>query len=446
MKGKNRLKKITYSAIFICLLGVLSFLWTEKKQEQILTQSREENILSIFVEGEKVSAIPKKDSGYTLDTEKSTCTNGVTLSFDYNTWSVKANYTNYQNTSNSRVKCNLYFKKRTFAEAVVDCGNLGKDAGTCIKENNHLTTEVVSDETVDNNLRFVGADPNNYVWFNEELWRIIGVMNNIDDGAGKKETRLKIIRDESIGEYSWDSSASNINSGYGANEWSQADLMKLLNPGYEEESIGGSLYWNRTSGSCYNGQNNTNQSCEFENTGLNSLSKTMIDKVTWNTGSNGNNDLQNVTTLSFYNLERGQSTGNICTGNGPTCNDGITRTTTWEGYIGLLYPSDYGFASYELNDASVRETCLNTPLYSWSTYEKCYSNNWLFQNTFKWTLMPSAAISNAYFACLITDTGLVSGHFLANAHSIYPVLYLKSSIKITAGEGSKENPYQLSGN
>ena len=112
MKEKNRLKKITYSAIFICLLGVLSFLWTEKKQEQILTQSREENILSIFVDGENVSAIPKKDSGYTLDTEKSTCTNGVTLSFDYNTWSVKANYTNYQNTNNSRVKCSLYFTNK----------------------------------------------------------------------------------------------------------------------------------------------------------------------------------------------------------------------------------------------------------------------------------------------------------------------------------------------
>ena len=65
------------------------------------------------------------------------------------------------------------------------------------------TDELKYDNTVDNNLRYVGADPNNYVSFNNELWRIIGVMNNIDDGTGKKETRLKIIRDEPIGKYSW---------------------------------------------------------------------------------------------------------------------------------------------------------------------------------------------------------------------------------------------------
>ena len=78
------------------------------------------------------------------------------------------------------MKCSLYFKKRTFAESLVDCGALSKDAGTCIKENHYLTDEVVDDETIDNNLRFIGSDPDNYVWFNDELWRIIGVMNNID--------------------------------------------------------------------------------------------------------------------------------------------------------------------------------------------------------------------------------------------------------------------------
>ena len=83
-------------------------------------------------------------------------------------------------------------------KAVVDCGALNKDAGTCIKENYYLTDEVVADETVDNNLRLIGAEPNNYVAFNNELWRIIGVMNNIDDGTDTKETRLKIIRDELI--------------------------------------------------------------------------------------------------------------------------------------------------------------------------------------------------------------------------------------------------------
>ena len=97
------------------------------------------------------------------------------------------------------------------------------------------------------------TDPNNYIYFNCsdysnqtsstcETWRIIGVF----DG------KVKIMRGSQIGKYSWDSSAIGTNSGYGVNEWSQADLMKLLNGGYDSESVGGSLYWNAKSGTCYN--------------------------------------------------------------------------------------------------------------------------------------------------------------------------------------------------
>lgn len=53
------------------------------------------------------------------------------------------------------------------------------------------------------------------------------------------ESHLKIIRDESIGEYSWDSSDESINTGYGINEWSTSDMVSVLNNG---------PYWNKTSG------------------------------------------------------------------------------------------------------------------------------------------------------------------------------------------------------
>ena len=73
------------------------------------------------------------------------------------------------------------------------------------------TNTLAYDGTTDNNLRYVGANPCNYVTFNGETagWRIVGVMNNIDDGTGKKETRLKLIRTEILGGYSWDTSDSN---------------------------------------------------------------------------------------------------------------------------------------------------------------------------------------------------------------------------------------------
>ena len=37
------------------------------------------------------------------------------------------------------------------------------------------------DNTSDANIRYYGANPNNYVSFNNELWRIIGVFGNIED-------------------------------------------------------------------------------------------------------------------------------------------------------------------------------------------------------------------------------------------------------------------------
>ena len=52
-------------------------------------------------------------------------------------------------------------------------------------------TSVGMMEDIGGNIRYYGADPNNYVKFNNELWRIIGVFKDIDDGTGKKETRLK---------------------------------------------------------------------------------------------------------------------------------------------------------------------------------------------------------------------------------------------------------------
>ena len=136
------------------------------------------------------------------------------------------------------------------------------------KTSDSCTYTLAYDGTTDNNLRYVGANPCNYVKVDNEIWRIIGVMNNIDDGTVKRESRIKLIRDESIGRYSWDSSESSVNSGYGVNEWSQADLMKLLNPGYESESIGGSLYYNNSSGNCYSSGNNGTEACDFTTTGL----------------------------------------------------------------------------------------------------------------------------------------------------------------------------------
>ena len=280
------------------------------------------------------------------------------------------------------------------------------------------------------NIRYYGASPNNYVYFNCdsypstncELWRIIGVF----DG------KLKLIRNESIGNYSWDTSASSVNSGSGVNEWSQADLMKLLNPGHESESVGGSLYYNSKSKTCYSGQSNAPTSCNFISTGIkNDTTRNMIAETTWNLGGW---DTSDIYSNEIYEKERGTTTVS-------NPSDGITRATTWNGKIALPYPSDYGYAT-DLSKCSQTLYNYNSSTDSYA----CRSNDWMYSifktNSYNWLLTPLSG--DAYNAFILSSAGYVNGGGnVAGDHGVAPVLYLGSDQDIVAGDGSQSKPYQL---
>lgn len=74
--------------------------------------------------------------------------------------------------------------------------------------------------------------------FNSETWKL-----NLTATSTEK-------LNESIGNYSWDTTASG--GGFRVNQWGEsgdyegADLMRLLKPGYESESINNSLYYNNS--------------------------------------------------------------------------------------------------------------------------------------------------------------------------------------------------------
>ena len=96
------------------------------------------------------------------------------------------------------------------------------------------TTNFASDDP-DNNIRYIGADPSNYVYFNCsdysnqsdstcEKWRIIGVFKNMTKEDGSKEDLVKIIRDDSLGKIAWNS--------IDVNDWSTASLQTTLNGDY----------------------------------------------------------------------------------------------------------------------------------------------------------------------------------------------------------------------
>ncbi len=313
------------------------------------------------------------------------------------------------------------------------------------KTSDSCTYTLAYDGTTDNNLRYVGANPCNYVKVDNEIWRIIGVMNNIDDGTGKKETRVKLIRNESIGAYSWDSSESSANSGFGVNEWSQADLMKLLNPGYESESVGGSLYYNNSSGNCYSDWKNGTKACDFTTTGLKTNLKNLVGNTLWNTGTNGTNDwlsASNGLASHFYSYERSSNNGKICT-SGTQCNDMVTRTTTWKGKIGLMYLSDYGYATSG-GTSMKRASCLAKELYGWEEASDCYNNDWLYNSSnWQWTISPEAVYSSAYRVFNVRSAGFVNAIPASDAGLLRPSVYLISKTSILGGEGTLENPYEI---
>ena len=286
------------------------------------------------------------------------------------------------------------------------------------------------------NIRYYGANPNNYIYFNCsdysnqtsstcETWRIIGVF----DG------KLKLIKSESIGAYSWDNkdTSTGAENDTGKNDWTTARLMKLLNPSnyYKVDSndnnLGQSLYYNSASGKCYSGQNNATVDCDFTSTGIkNAETRNMIAETTYNLGGWNSNS---VYSNQIYEYERGTT---VYSG----------RPTTWKGKIALAYPSDYGYAA-DLNQ------CKDKTLYDYDN-RTCTSNNWMKaiitnngSNT-GWLLTPFSRLS--YYAWYVDSDGFVNYYNGAcNASGAVPVLSLSSELGIeSGGDGSSSKPYKLS--
>ena len=258
-----------------------------------------------------------------------------------------------------------------------------------------------------------------------KLYRIIGVFKDIQLADGTKQDLVKVISTESIGLYSWDTSDSTVNNGNGINEWSQADLMKLLNPGHESETVGGSLWWNSRSGTCYLGPNNGTRSCDFTSTGLSDNVQNKIASVVWNTGGW---NISGVYSNQIYGYERGT---NVIS----NPSDGITRTTSWTGKVALMYPSDYGYAT-GFNNCS-------ESLFHYD-YDGCYDNDWLSYEIGKIHMFLSPSSDDAYKHYGITNgyTGVVAAvELMEGVGEVMPVFYLNSELGIVSGNGSEGNPY-----
>jgi len=238
-----------------------------------------------------------------------------------------------------------------------------------IKSAGKTPTEIVTGPgttTTGGGTRYTGANPNNYVTFNGENYRIIGVFNG----------QLKIMKDSNYGNQAWDTSNSN--------SWTRpATLNTTLN----------STYWNTIS----------------------STYKAMVDQShSWGIGGRAYSESSNSRS-EFYSVE---------------------NNTRWTGKVGLMSVADFGYASS--NSGCTDSTNLYT------TNNACMSDNWMFTTSFhQWTIAPRSGYSNLVW--LVSTNGLVDWYSAGyTTRGVRPVVYLKSSIKITGGTGTSSDPYKLS--
>ena len=189
---------------------------------------------------------------------------------------------------------------------------------------------------------------------------------------------------------------------------------------------------------------------------MNVASQSMIATTKWYlTGPNGDNykTTSNGLASHWYNYERNiDNAGYVYTGGG-------TRPKIWYGKIGLMYPSDYGFATSGNSSVSGydRASCLNQYLSYWNngnyqTY--CAGNSWLRYvgatgntietkgtATTQWTITPYSSYN--YIVFNVYNSGHLNNGSAYGALVVRPVLSLEASVKIRSGDGTYDSPYAL---
>ena len=276
--------------------------------------------------------------------------------------------------------------------------------------------------------RYYGPNPNNYICLDMEgqstcpdkhLYRIIGSIYEEKENTN----RIKVIKatpltDGTTKGFSWDYTSSGsysniwatITSGnYSNSLTSGSQLMKLLNSG---------AWWNGTSGSYYN-DSTTATTVNFTNYKLSDKAKSYITTSRYYLG--GYNTSRGVMTNQFYVYERG------------TLRSLTAEPLYWEGMVGLMYPSDYGYAA--------GNSCVSgTKLYNYNG--GCRIKDWLYiSNDHQWLMSPHS--DDSRFVFYVGKGGLFDTNLNDYTYAVRPVFYLNSSASITNGDGSLNNPYLI---
>ena len=243
-------------------------------------------------------------------------------------------------------------------------------------------------------IRYQGKNPDNYVWFNDELWRIIGdVPVCLESGCSSTKDRVKIIRNDSIGAIK-----------YGDNStWMGSNIQNLLNTCYLGKTSSCDSY-------CYSQGTSAKGTCDYSLDGIDvsDYYGQMVEDVYFNvgvpsSGSNANADAQYTKEIASY-----------------------ANTTS---KIGLMYASDWGYAIEGFSGV----------LESSGKPQNSSDKNWLFSSGYEWTI---SAYSSSY-PLLVAFHGYLFGNTAYYGYAVRPVLYLKSGVYVIGGTGTKVDPYRI---
>ena len=312
------------------------------------------------------------------------------------------NFNNYYNCSTNYTK--LGFDNQTDCEKrfTEDILNAGRQE-LCSKSIGELP-----DDTAGGNIRYYGASPNNYIYFNCEtypntnceIWRIIGIF----DG------KLKITnptKNDFYFPFDYDKNDDGTSTTYDSN-WSTSTLQKLLNNGYYNNTIGEITYY--FTDSSLRERNNTKN---MSNIGLKNVdTRKLISSEKWYLGSNYGLQFAN----EVYVAER----SNI------SCED-CNYDVIWNGNIALPYLSDFGYAGdfNACNVSTISSNCKGWMLFSSMNY---------------WLLSIDTATTIMYYNFFY---GNIQANLSSVSYIVLPTLYLIPDIKIVGGTGTSDNPYLI---
>lgn len=253
--------------------------------------------------------------------------------------------------------------------------------------------------------RYSGKEPNNYIWFNNEMWRIIGSVPTKIKADGTKTNLVKIIRNETLGYLNYDIPILKA-TGDVQTVWGKNDLYKVLNKYYYGKKNGTDTEY------CFKSSNygtSFTKNCDFTKTGIsenvgNYYTK-MIENVYWNIGTSGHM----LTASNIYLNE--------------ISNQSI------QANVGIMNVSDYGFAT----DSKYHSKRLD------EFYSKDITlNNWLFSYGNELTI--NAHQENHCVNHIDVD-GTIDYDTGSADLNVRPVVYLDSDVYIIRGNGSITNPY-----